>query len=92
MSKLENDYYDGMGIDRLISRIEEIARALSQLEPEDPVRSVFEENAMILWGRLPNSPVSYAAVHEAMASADAPVYVRAWANFWKTLSANQNVA
>jgi hypothetical protein len=92
LSKLENDYYDGVGTDRLIARIEEIARALSELKPEDPVRLAFEENALILWGQLPNSPISHAVVQEAMASADAAVYVRAWANFWKTLAATQNVA
>ncbi len=92
MSKLESDYYDGVGTDKLIVRIERIAKELGVLSPQDPVRKAFEENSLSLWGQLPGSPLSYEAVHAAMAGADAAVYVRAWANFWKTLSANRNVA
>lgn len=91
LSKLENDYYDGVGTEKLIASIEKMARYLGGLERQDPTRRAFEKSAFSLWGRPAGSAVSYEAVHAAMQGEDAADYVRSWANFWKVFAAEQNL-
>jgi len=91
LSKLENDYYGGVGTEKLIARIERLAKELAELDPDDPLRRIFEQSALELWGQPVGSPISSRAVNEAMLSEDAVVHVRAWVSFWKVFAAQQNL-
>lgn len=92
LSHLERDYYDGVGTDRLHERVLAIVEQTLETDTNHALRALFEQNAPELWGASgPSAPVPD-EVDAALGGPNGAEYLRAWANFGKTVAINRDVA
>ena len=78
---LEQDYYEGVGFERLQQYVVAISRAIDGLPDNDPIRRACEAFAPTLWGDTSGSAVRVAAIEAALDGENAADYLQAWANF-----------
>jgi len=92
LSRLERDYYDGVGFDRLCTQVETIVDELELASPGDPVRRLVDTHAAALWDVDCDRALSKAVVRSALIGDMGGSYLRAWASFATVVATARDVA